>query len=89
MIAVNSVMIVMSDPMLGRSDLSCLGPLLDPLIERLQNPRIHRGDHIDGGIQLFLRHPRFPCVRKAPIHSRIAQPHHRDRQSHQHLLALG
>lgn len=67
---------------------SALIPRLHPLIERLQNPRIHRRDHIDGSVQFFLRHPRFPCVRKAPIHSRIAQPHHRDSEPHKHLLAL-
>ena len=89
MIAVNSVMIVMSDPMLGRSDLSCLGPLLDPLIERLQNSRIHCRDHVNRRIQLLLRHSRFPCVRKAPIHSGIAEPHHRHGKTDEHLLALG
>ena len=61
----------------------------DPLIQRLQNSRIHRRDYVNGGIQLFLRHPRFPCVRKAPLHSRIAQPHHRDREPYKHFLALG
>jgi hypothetical protein len=64
-------------------------PRLHPLIQRLQNSRIHRRDHVNCRVQLFFRHPRFPCVRKAPIDSRIAEPHHRDCQSHQHLLALG
>jgi len=66
-----------------------LVPRFDPLIERLQDSRINRCDHIHRGIQLFLGHARFPCVRKAAIHSRIAQPHHRDSETHQHLLALG
>ena len=71
-----------------RTPLS-LVPRFDPLIERLQNSRVHRRDHIDGGVQLFFGHPRFPCVRKAPVHSGIAQPHHRHGESHEHLLALG
>jgi hypothetical protein len=55
----------------------------------LQNPRVHRGDHVHGGVQLFFGHPRFPCVRKAPLHSRIAKPHHGDRETDQHFLPLG
>ena len=66
-----------------------LVPIFDPLIQRLQNPCVHGGDHVDRGIQFFLRHPRFPCVRKAPLHSRITKPHHRDRETDQHLLPLG
>jgi hypothetical protein len=54
-------------------DLLHLIPSLYPLIERLQNTRIHRRDHVHCGIKLFLGHPRFPCVRKAPLHSQIAQ----------------
>jgi hypothetical protein len=74
----------------GRSpeDLLRLVPRLDPLIERLQDTRIHRGNHIDGGIKLFFRHPGFPCVRKAAIYSRITEPHHRDRKPHEHLFPL-
>ena len=60
----------------------CFVSCLNTLIERLQDARIHRRDHIDRGIQLFFRHPRFPCVRKAPLHSRIAQPHHRYGKPH-------
>jgi hypothetical protein len=55
-----------------------LAALLDPLVQRLEDSRIHGGNHINCGVQLFFRHPRFPCVRKAPVHSRIAEPHHRD-----------
>ena len=51
--------------------------LLDPLIERLQNSGIHSRNHVNGGVQFFLGHPCFPCVRKTAIHSRIAQAHHR------------
>ena len=75
--------------MLPRYFPLALTPRLHPLIERLQHARIHCCNHVHRRIQFLLRHPRFPCVRKAPIHSRIAQPHHRDRESHQHLLALG
>jgi hypothetical protein len=66
-----------------------LAALLDPLVERLQHSCIHRGDHVYRSIQLFFGHPRFPCVRKAPVHSRIAQVHHRYGQAHEHFLTLG
>jgi hypothetical protein len=62
--------------------------LFDPLVERLQNSGIHRGYHIDRSIQFFIRHPRFPCVRKAALHSRIAEAHHSDREAHEHFLTL-
>ena len=67
----------------------CLVPLLDALIQRLQHPGIDRGDHIDRSLQFFFRHPRFPCVRKAPVNSWITEAHHRDGETDQHLLALG
>ena len=63
--------------------------LFNSLIQRLQHTRIDRGDHLDGSIQLFFGHPRFPCVRKAAVHSGIAEPHHRDGKTDEHLLALG
>ena len=75
--------------MLACSSRLALIPRLHPLIERLQNSRIHRRNHVDGGIKFLLRHPRFPCVRKAPLHSWIAQSHHSDGDAHEHLLALG
>jgi len=62
--------------------------LLDPLIQRFEHSRVHRGDDIHRRIELFFRHPRFPCVRKAPIHSRIAKPHHRDGETDEHLFPL-
>jgi hypothetical protein len=65
-----------------------LASLLDALIEGLQHPCIDCGDHIHSRVQLFFRHACFPCIRKAPIHSRIAEPHHCDREADQHLLAL-
>jgi len=63
--------------------------LVDPLIERLQDSRVYRGDHIYGCIQFFIRHPCFPCVRKAPINSRIAKPHHGDGETDEHLFLFG
>ena len=66
-----------------------LASLLDPLIERLQDSRVYRGDHIYCCIKLFFRHPCFPCVRKAPINSRIAKPHHGDGETDEHLFLFG
>jgi hypothetical protein len=66
-----------------------LAALLDALIQRLQHSRIHRGDHIHRSIQLLFRHPRFPCVRKAPLHSRIAKTHHRHGEADEHFLPVG
>ena len=76
-------------PDAAHADSLRLVPLLDPLIQRLQNSRVHCGNDIYRRIEFFFSHSRFPCVRKAPLHSRIAEPHHRDRQTNQHLLALG
>ena len=67
----------------------CLVPLLDALIQRLQHPGIDRRDHIDRSLQFFFRHPRFPCVRKAPVNSWITEPHHRDGEADEHLFPLG
>ena len=63
--------------------------MLDALIQRLQHPCIDRGDHVHRRIEFFFGHACFPCVRKATIHSRIAEPHHCDCEADQHLLALG
>jgi len=63
--------------------------LLDPLVQRLQHARIHRSDYVYCRIEFLLRHPRFPCVRKASFDSRIAQSHHRNRQADQHLFSIG
>jgi hypothetical protein len=62
--------------------------LLNPLIQRLQHAGIHRGDDIDRRVQLFFAHSRFACIRKAPVDSRIAETHHRDRESDQHFLTI-
>ena len=63
--------------------------LLNSLIERLKHACIDSGDYVHGRIQFFFGHPSFPCVRKAAIHSGIAEPHGRDREADKHLLALG
>jgi hypothetical protein len=63
-------------------------PLLDPLIERLQHTRIDRDNDIHRRIELFFGHPCFPCVRKAALHSGIAQAHHGDGKSDEHLFAV-
>jgi hypothetical protein len=63
--------------------------LFDSLIQGLQHSGIYRGDHIHRRIELFFGHPCFPCVRKAPVHSRIAKAHHRYGQTHEHFLTFG
>jgi hypothetical protein len=56
------------------------------LIQRLQHARVHSGDYIYGCIKLFFCHARFPCVRKASVHSGIAKPHHRDGKTDKHFF---
>jgi hypothetical protein len=60
--------------------------LLDPLIQGLQHPCIDCGDHIYGRVQRFFGHPGFPCVRKAPIYSRVAEPQYRDGETDEPAL---
>jgi hypothetical protein len=62
--------------------------LFDSLIQRLQNTRINGRNHIYRRIQFFLRHSRFPCIRKAPLYSWVAQSHHRHRQANEHLFSV-
>jgi hypothetical protein len=62
--------------------------LFDSLIQRLEYARIDGSNDVDRGIQFFFGHACFPCIRKAPLHSRIAEPHHRYGQSDKHLLPL-
>ncbi len=57
-------------------------------VERLDNTSINCGDHINCGVEVFLTHASFPCIRKAAFHSRLAIPHHGDREPHQHFLTL-
>jgi hypothetical protein len=68
--------------------VSSLVSLFDPLIQRLHHPGVYGGDDVDGGIELFFGHACFPCVRKAALHSRIAEPHHRDGQAHEHFFPV-
>ena len=75
-------------PRVRHAPASLFVSLLDPLIQRLQHPRIHRRNYIHRGVEFFFRHPRFPCVRKASFNSRIAEPHRRHRQTDEHLLAF-
>jgi hypothetical protein len=63
-------------------------PLLDSLIKRLQNSGVHRCDHIHGSVEFFFGQARFPCIRKAALHSWIAEPHHRHRQPYEHFFTL-
>jgi hypothetical protein len=63
--------------------------LLDSLIQRLKHSRVYGGDYINCRIKFLFGHARFPCVRKAAVNSRIAESHHRNRQTDEHFLALG
>ncbi|HZD40253.1 MAG TPA: hypothetical protein VE131_05990 [Terriglobales bacterium] len=68
--------------------MSSLIPLLDPLIQRLHHPGVHGGDDVYGGVELFLGHACFPCVRKAALHSGVTKAHHGDRQAHEHFFPV-
>jgi hypothetical protein len=76
-------------PRVRHAPASLFVSLLDPLIQRLQHPRVHCGNDVHCRIKLFLGHPRFPCVRKAPLDSGVAEAHRRHRQTDEHLLAFG
>jgi len=76
-------------PVLPGSLSLALIPSFDPLIQRLENSRVHRGDDIHRRVELFFRHPRFPCVRKAPVNSWITEAHHRDGEADEHLFPVG
>jgi hypothetical protein len=67
---------------------SCLLTLFDTLIQRLQDARIYGSNHIHRRIQFFLGHSRFPCIRKAPFYSGVAEAHHRHGQADEHLFAI-
>jgi hypothetical protein len=73
LIAFNCVVnYVRGNSMRPGASASLLASRLDSLIQRLQHTRIHRCNHVDSRIELFFGHSRFPCVRKAALHSRIA-----------------
>jgi hypothetical protein len=55
----------------------------------LEHSGVDGRNHINRGVQLLFGHPCFPCIRKAPVHSRIAKAHHRDSEAHEHFLTLG
>jgi hypothetical protein len=60
--------------------------LFDSLIERLEHSRVYGGNHVHSRIEFLFGHARLPCVRKATIHSRITEPHHRDCKTDEHLF---
>ncbi len=57
-------------------------------VEGLHDPRIHRGNDIDGAIEIVLSNAGLPCVRKAAFHSGLAVAHQGDGQAHKDCLAL-
>jgi hypothetical protein len=57
-------------------------------VERLKNPRIDGCNHIHGAVQIDFVNTRFPCVRKAAFHSRLAIAHHGDGKTHEYLFAF-
>ncbi len=58
-------------------------------VEGLQNPCIDGRDDVHGTVEIGFVNARFPCVRKASLHSRLAIAHHGNGEAHQHLFALG
>lgn len=61
---------------------------LGPLVERLHDSSIHRGDDVHGRVQFLFRYPCFPWVRKAPFRSGFAVARHRNGKPDEHLLPL-
>ncbi len=57
-------------------------------VERLDNPGVHGGNHVSRTIQICLRDISFPCVRKAPFHSRLTIADHGNGQSHKDFFAF-
>jgi len=57
-------------------------------VERLDNPCIHGSDNVHRHIYIFLSDAGLPCVRKAPLDSRLTVAHKGYRQTHKDLLAL-
>jgi hypothetical protein len=57
-------------------------------VQRLNNAGINCRNDVHSSVQIFLRDTGLPCVRKAPLHSRLTVPHEGHRQADQYLLAL-
>jgi hypothetical protein len=57
-------------------------------VERLQNPCIDSCDDIHSAIEIGFVDTRFPCVRKATFHSRLAVAHHGNGETHKYFFAL-
>src|SRR4029450_2474803 len=57
-------------------------------VQRLNNAGIDCRNNIHGSVQICLRDTSFPCVRKAPLHSRLTVTYEGNRQPNKHLLAL-
>ena len=66
--------------------LPFLLPLLDALVEGLQDAGVDGGDDVHRGIEVFLGNVCFPCVRKAAVHSGIAVPGHGHGEAEKDLL---
>ena len=57
-------------------------------VQRLYNARIDCRNDIYGSVQVCFRDPGFPCIRKAPLHSRLTVADKSHRQPNKYLLAL-
>ena len=56
--------------------------------QRLYNAGIDCRNNVHGSVQICLRDTGFPCVRKAPLHSRLTVTYEGNRQPNKYLLAL-
>ncbi len=77
------------EPPCSPSILRSAFSLFDPLVHRLHDTRVHRGDNVYRGIQFLFGHTCLPCVRKASFHSGFAVSRHGNGQSQKHLLSIG
>jgi hypothetical protein len=57
-------------------------------VQRLNNAGIDCRDDVHSSVQICLRDTGFPCVRKAPLHSRLTITYESNRQPNKYLLAL-
>ena len=57
-------------------------------VQRLNNTGIDCRNDVHGSVQICLRDTGFPCVRKAPLHSRLTITYESNRQPNKYLLAL-